>query len=946
MLSRRTWRSVVLTLAVTVSVASVGAEGFEPGGMTSLRLKPQAERAAKPAGVDVGVWPTTILDAAETHYLNQGAPTPMILAPANPNGVKLARAWMIVDVPDEVTLAATNAYLVWHMAKLEKIERDGHGYTRYEFPCSVHPTTFPEGYGKGGWYQRARPPTLWLRTDAPAGPIPAKLYFHVRYVAKASGDGKAPAAEPAPQDSPERSVKLGVLPKLDATQPRIAQSGIMGRFTFNWSLAPRMQPMLAEYIKQLGCNYYLGGPSMKEAPEGVARWVEAPLQNGYSVSTGATIPPEVKYVSPDKDYRAVSPWAIYRRHPWVMSNVIGPMRQGIVDGQCLVYWSNWEPYEYIDHPDLSDGSMREFIAWSKLPADEVKKLWPQEAIKKYEKEHKAFRVGELGQVTRVVAEEIAAAGKEKGVDARFSIGISSSGVGRIMPLEDLPIIMQTWQYMAVPDAAGPFPTSDRCGYAQVVRCGNWARMLDKDLGAQRQLALGCVYGWDQTSGGGGFFMPEQLGFLHLSTVMAGAGNAQNYAEWPVWDGRYARELASANSRIARWEEFTLRGKKERTHVVIPVTPYPQRTPETVTPADQDALAPLGKENSQYLYSYEYLKDGKRLIAVANTWDYADVFVRLRAPGRDAASRWLLSEPEKGRGFVAVAGRAYVTGAELAEGLTVHVGATRWGAFVLEPYTDGIATPRDVILPDAVLKAIEAGRGRWAEAIERDQRLYLQDFESVAPGPVATGKHGERIVDNTLVLGVPLAGKGGSGRQVVIEEADGNKVLRVTDGDAGGMVYLACPLLAHDGVVAFDLCLKSLTPMSLNLHPAGVTLTLPSPASWKEWFGTPYKPDFVWFEKTNDLARYPKGVRPVDSGIIAEIGMTRRIAFEWHNFARTGSISIDGVKVATGIAFTHPNVKVAADSLTFCAYGAPAGGPGDRGDFTVDNIKVMKAEAKR
>lgn len=920
--------------------AAVSAQSFDPGGMNSLQLKPQKERAARPAGVDAGVWPTTILDAAETHYLTQGTPTPMILAPANPNGVKLARAWVVVDVPEEVTLAATNAYLVWHMAKVEKTERDGHTYTRHEFPCSVHPTTFPEGGGKGGWYQRSRPPALWLRTDALVGPLAAKLYFHIRYTEK------GPERESAAKDTPERSVKLAVLPKIEAKQPRIAQSGVMGRFTFNWSLAPNMQKMMAEYIRQLGCTYYVGGPSMKEAPEGVARWVEAPLQNGYTVSTGAAIPAEVKYVYPEKDYRAVSPWAIYRRHPWVMENVIAPMRKGIADGQCLVYWANWEPYEYIDHPDFSEGSMREFTAWAKLPADEVKRLWSQEAVKKYEKEHKAFRAWELGQVTRVVAEEIAAAGKERGVEARFSIGISSSGVGRIMPLEDLPIIMQTWQYLGVADANGPYPVTDRCGFAQIVRCGNWARILDKDMVAQRQLQLGCVYGWDQTSGGAGFFLPEQLGFLHLSTVMAGAADAQNYAEWPVWDGRYARELADANTRIARWEEFTLRGKKERTHVVVPVSPYPQRVSESVTTAEQDVLPSMGKDSGQYLYSYEYLKDGKRLIAVANAWDYADVFVKLKVPGREPASRWLLSELEKDRLFSAGPGRAYVTGGELAEGVVVHVGATRWGAFVLEPYVEGMVTPRETVLPEAVRKAIEAGGGRWTEALERDLRVYRQDFETVAVGPVGTGKHGERIVDDALALGIPLSGKGGSGRRVAVEDIGGNKVLRVTDGNAGGMVYVACPLRAHDGEIGFDLTLKSLAPMSAGLHPCGVTLTLPSPADWKEWFGTPYKPDFVWFEKTDDAARFPKGFRAVDSGITAEVGKTWRVTFGWHNFARTGSIAVDGRKIAAEIAFTHPNPKVVAESITFSAFGAPNGGAADRGDFTIDNIKVMKPEAKK
>jgi hypothetical protein len=937
------WQIVLAALGLAVCFSATPAQVFDPGGMESLRLKPQAQRAVKPEGVDVGVWPTTVLDAGETHYLNRGAPTPMILAPANPNGMKLARAWVVVEVPEEVTLVATNAYLVWHLAKRQETEREGRGYVRYEFPCTVHPTTFPEGPGKGGWYQRSRPPALWLRTDAPEGPLAARLYFRVRYAERVPGVGKVPAAELPPRDGPERSVKLAVLPALESAQPKIAQSGVMGRFTFNTSQAPGMPKMMTEYVRQLGCTYYVGGPSMKEAPPGLARWVEAPLQNGYAVSTGEEIPAEVKYLHPGKDYRAVSPWAIYRRHPWVVRNVIEPMRKGILEGHCRVWWSNWEPYEYIDHPDFSEGSLREFIAWSKLPAEELRKLWPLEAVRKYEVEHKAFRVWELGQVTRAAAEEIAAAGREKGVAARFSIGISSSGIGTIMPLEDLPLVVQSWQYLNVPEARGPWPVSDRCGFAQIVRSGNWARLLEKDLGPQRRIAFGCLYGWDQTSGGGGFFMPEQLGFLHLSTVMAGAENAQNYAEWPVWDGRYARELAGANARIARWEEFTLRGKKERTHVVIPVSPYPQRTPEGVTPAEQDALPSMAKEGAQYLFSYEYLKEGKRLIAIANAWDYADVFVKFKAPGREAESRWRLTEPEQGRLFAAGLGRLHVTGAELAEGIVLHIGATRWGAFLLEPYAPGAEPPREIVLPEGVRKAMDGRLAAWADALERDRRVYRQDFEGATVGPVGSVKHGDLIIDDTLCIGIPLAGKGGSGRRVGVEESAGGKALRVTDGGAGGLVYVACPLGAQEGTITFDLALKRIAPVTLSLHPAGIVLTLPTAESWREWFDTPYRPTFVWFEKSADAARHPRGVRAVDSGVLAEAGRAHRMTFEWRNTARTGGIAIDGKTVASGVAFTHPNPKVAAESMTFSAFGAFGGKAGDGGDFTIDNIKIMKPD---
>jgi len=102
-------------------------------------------------------------------------------------------------------------------------------------------------------------------------------------------------------------------------------------------------------------------------------------------------PPEVKYVhwrrTTARCRRGDLPAA-----SWVMENVIGPMRKGIADGNA---WSTGElgavRVRRSSRPER--GSMKEFIAWSKLPTEDVRKAWPQEAIKKYEKEHKASACG-------------------------------------------------------------------------------------------------------------------------------------------------------------------------------------------------------------------------------------------------------------------------------------------------------------------------------------------------------------------------------------------------------------------------------------------------------------------------------------------------------------------------------------------------------------------------
>ena len=61
-------------------------------------------------------------------------------------------------------------------------------------------------------------------------------------------------------------------------------------------------------------------------------------------------------------------------------------------------------------------------------------------------------------------------------------------------------------------------------------------------------------------------------------------------------------MARINTRIARWEDYLLRGKPQTKHVVIPVSPYSQTIPESVKPADHNIAGVWGKP--EYLFSFE------------------------------------------------------------------------------------------------------------------------------------------------------------------------------------------------------------------------------------------------------------------------------------------------------------------------------------------------------
>lgn len=673
----------VLLFAPSVQAAPV----FDPGGFTALRLAPVEERTRKPAPFEVQPWPSGLLESERTHYLSSGSLTAVLLPVANPNSVTLKAGKLVLELPETVTIPVVSAYLTWASREEVPITRDGQPYRRYTFNCMVHPTTIPLGPMGSGYFGRYRPPGIWVRTEAPPGTALGKLYMRFLYQAEGSDTFET---------GPETSVDLKASDKLVSAQPKLVSSGIMARFNLNRSNQPPDVPerLLAEYLKQLGFSYAVTGLNLP--PDGgVKQWREAWLQNAYEFNA-PDIPEDQKFVLNGKKLdKVLTPSAIYHPTPWVKEHVLKAIADQITSANVTGLWVNFEPHRYSRTGCQSERNRDEFIEWSKLPREEVLAAWPNDIPKKYPEQWRNFLNWQLKESVRVVNDVLEEKGRQFNTRPRLYIATSNDFITSspddplyVLGWGDMPIGLQTWSFYFVPHYAEKKPQTDRPGAVQVTRFRAFDDILDEKLGANRQLIWGGLYGWDQT-GGGGFFYPEQLGFLHESTIMAGAENVQNYAAWTVWDGRYATAMAKANASIARWEEFTMNGKKQRQHVVIPVTPYPQAVPATVKPADQEILGDWGSEREKtYIYSFEYALAAKRLFIIANTWSEGDVFTRLRIYGLDPKRKFVLREPESDRCFVPSAGKPAWTGAELAEGAVVQTGAMRLSKFLVEEYVPG------------------------------------------------------------------------------------------------------------------------------------------------------------------------------------------------------------------------------------------------------------------
>ncbi|MAE64006.1 MAG: hypothetical protein CMJ18_07000 [Phycisphaeraceae bacterium] len=726
-------------ITILMAVLTPGVATFDSGGIHALEIKPLEERRQPPSDAAVTAYPMGVVEVKPTFHFIEGTPTSMMLALANPLSRPKTEWWVCVDLPEAVKLVAVNAYVDWDTRKTQAVEHDGRRHARHKLRVKPASDSIHMGKARQAWYANRRPPVIWVTAPGAAGSSPGKARMAVEYRAK---DGTL-------KRGPESTIELAVLPRLEAVRPTLTRTGLMGRCTVSYNPSNADAPAAILGIQAaMGCNLYFDGPPQKLAPEGLKRWTEGWNQwqaaqsagrhivPGVAISDGSllhlpgrmaeTIPDEIRFVdiNGNRMGNVVSPWSIYERHPWVVRNVLKPMGNAAAKGEYESFWANWEPQPYLRDAGFSEGTKRSFIRWSKMPADEVEKLWPHELVRTYSDKWRAFRGWELGEIVKVCAKTIRTASLKAGNDGHYMIATSADYMytdERMMDCAawgDFPYVFQTWSYHNTPQVHESYPMTDLRGASQLVRSARLARRLDELFGTQRQVRGTCKYAWDQSGYCSGYMVPEHFGFRHLSSALAGLEIVHNYGEWPVFDGRWAHELARANTRIARWEPFVLTGVKQRRHVVVPTSPYPQNVPQHVQPEDQAVSS-----WHDYLHSFEYEKDGQRLIAVANAWDFGEVFFTLRAMDLDPDRKYMLTEPEARRVFTNAERRTALTAGQLAEGITLHVGAHRWGCFLLSPHSESAIEGFDRVTPAGMIAVLQRRAAALRDTFEEQDRIW-------------------------------------------------------------------------------------------------------------------------------------------------------------------------------------------------------------------------------
>jgi len=614
---------------------------------------------------------------------------------ARPNGVRLKRAQLARDPHVLIALPEGVRFTSWasqmRLAEKRPHQQDGVSRTLYDFEV--------RGFASyiGSEHDTRTGMSLLLQTDVKAGTrLPPMLYW-LEY---------APAKNAPRIKTQAMPLKLTVLPSIRARTPKDFVIGAMLRKPSRYvGGGPEVKPY-ADFIKRCGINWIPGGAGTavgRYAQDmGLTVLCESGMSNAYTFGWGAH-PKEWAFIRADGQPfpRAICPTVIYRRLPYYVEKVYeGNIRKFIaVDKTADGFNANWEPYMYFDKGCFCERCKKEFIAYSKLPAEQVERLWPLGILKEHRDLWNLFSAWQHGRVAVTLDQDCKRAGRERGIKSYFIPEVTPTIFGpdaatnshaiHTDPAEYVKELTQysswggywSFDYLS-PDVRAP--VGRRLGLLTYTQWfGDW---VDRHCPPDKRPRLHWLY--HSYQGGRRVTFPEALTFDILCCCVVGLDGAWAYVFPKGYDNRYWQALALGADTVAEFEPYVRHGRRQTQHTIEPVTPTPK------------------VEAGELLRSWEFARDRRRLFAVGNFWMGAETFFKLNVSGLDADARYVLREPRARRHFESPSRNPYWTGRELASGALLHVGAMRWAFFEIQPH-DGSAP--GVALSHKAMQDALAGR---------------------------------------------------------------------------------------------------------------------------------------------------------------------------------------------------------------------------------------------
>ncbi|MBE6367881.1 MAG: hypothetical protein E7052_08260 [Lentisphaerae bacterium] len=623
-------------------------------------------------GYEMKLFPMGMLD--NEYHLSADRVNFIGFTPRNESGRKAVNPRLLVTLPKEIKMLGLANY----MSKndyAEKVNPDGS--TTYTVNVNVYHWEKTIKKDFGGSF----PVQLSITNNVPASD---KLY---KITYQAIDENYA---------APVQEAHLKIIPAITGEQPRIFQSGVYD----SRSIAPEKEVFqrFAKEYRNAGFNtfynfrcakYMTDAMHAENITTAVGSWN---IHNGFGSGGAASSRPAYTHFigldgKPAADYsgrlQLNCPTTVIYRTEYYKNVILKEIRDSINDRDYFM--SNWEP----SHAQTSNGCycmncQKEFIAYSKLPADEVKAAWPKEIMSKYRSEWLTFKSYMHGRYLATYEEDVDAIAKAAGRKGSF-----------FMPMITRDIVLDSQFNLTDVNAFAVRFYADKIkwinpwgpylGYhwsklkrdlpgsriRMLTMARSVVRYMEKVVAdpAKRPKLLAFPLGLCVNM----LVAPEQLQMDTLSVYVGGWHGSMPYYFPSNYDARYWRNLAEANTLIARTEKYIMEGKKLSQPAVDILTPYP---------------APLYAEINnpgQPISSLQvdlFAKGGNRLLAAGNFWEYGEVFFSVKVPGLKPGQSYRVYNVLDNNVFAKDNGQ-YFTGKDLANGVKLHAGGMRWVFYAIE-----------------------------------------------------------------------------------------------------------------------------------------------------------------------------------------------------------------------------------------------------------------------
>ena len=507
----------------------------------------------------------------------------------------------------------------------------------------------------------------------------------------------------------------------------------------------------AEFAGRTGSRWLVGNPDsgMMELYRKYGISMITPelywVANGYRIGNPEGKPEYAKYKAIGKTssfdiQNGTCPVAIYKKTDYFTGSIVPYLKRSLEGADGLI--ANWEPFMFHGMGCFCGNCRDEFAEYAKLSKDDVEKAWPQELLinRRYYDIGVRFRSWQHARMVKAIHEAVngATTGKAGFIPEVAWIQMvdceaRKSAAGEHDPLDyagDLKYI-DPWGPYICWKSLEPYTYAKGDNLNTYIAAKQVVDFTRKKFPAGKRPKLLALPHGMQSS----FWLanPENIAMEVLGFFLAGYNASTVYLFPKGYDNRYWAALAQANSLIAENENMVCKGERTDSVSVTPLTPYP---------------APKKRINSRYfsdlppeslLQTAAFRKDGILLAAVGNFWERGDVFFTLRIKGLKQDGRYLVRELEKKRCFGGQ-GKTFFTGAELAQGVTLHAGALRWAFFEIMPWKAETAGGK-MISQDTVSRAMRerlpvlkraAGKEAERDAAE-DRDFQKSELKSITSG---------------------------------------------------------------------------------------------------------------------------------------------------------------------------------------------------------------------